>query len=143
MVEDGQLDCYKKFSADEQPKYLKTYEPGEAFGELALLYNAPRAATITAKTDALLWELDRNTFNHIVKDAAQKKRDKYEDFLATVPILASMDNYERSKIADAIKEHDFAKGDKVIQEGEDGSVFYLIISGEAYATKRVNGGEDT
>jgi cAMP-dependent protein kinase regulator len=70
VVEDGQLDCFKEFSADEQPKYLKTYEPGEAFGELALLYNAPRAATITAKTDALLWELDRNTFNHIVKDAA-------------------------------------------------------------------------
>jgi cAMP-dependent protein kinase regulator len=64
------VNCFKKFSADEQPKYLKTYEPGEAFGELALLYNAPRAATITAKTDALLWELDRNTFNHIVKDAA-------------------------------------------------------------------------
>jgi cAMP-dependent protein kinase regulator len=41
--------------------------PGEAFGELALLYNAPRAATIIAKTDALCWELDRNTFNNIVK----------------------------------------------------------------------------
>lgn len=114
VVEEGQLDCFKKFGQDEEPKYLKTYEPGEAFGELALLYNAPRAATITAKTAALLWELDRQTFNHIVKDAAQKKRDKYEDFLATVPILQSMDNYERSKIADSIKEHDFAKGDKVI-----------------------------
>jgi cAMP-dependent protein kinase regulator len=70
VVEEGQLDCFKKFGQDEEPKYLKTYEPGEAFGELALLYNAPRAATITAKSDALLWELDRQTFNHIVKDAA-------------------------------------------------------------------------
>ena len=58
--------------------------------------------------------------------------------MATVPILSSMDNYERSKIADAIKENDFAKGDKVIREGEEGSVFYLIISGEAFATKRIN-----
>jgi cAMP-dependent protein kinase regulator len=110
-VEEGQLDCFKKFGAEEEPKFLKTYEPGDAFGELALLYNAPRAATIYAKTDALLWELDRQTFNHIVRDAAQKKRDKYEDFLTTVPILQSMDNYERSKIADTIKEHDFAKGE--------------------------------
>jgi cAMP-dependent protein kinase regulator len=49
---------------------LKTYEPGDAFGELALLYNAPRAATIKAKVASQLWVLDRNTFNHIVKDAA-------------------------------------------------------------------------
>lgn len=141
VVEEGHLDCYKQFGQDEESKYLKTYEPGEAFGELALLYNAPRAATIKAKTAALLWELDRQTFNHIVKDAAQKKRDKYEDFLATVPILQSMDNYERSKIADSIKEHDFAKGEQVIKQGEDGSVFFLIISGEAYATKVLKQGE--
>jgi cAMP-dependent protein kinase regulator len=50
--------------------YLKTYEPGESFGELALLYNAPRAASIKAKTSTNLYELDRETFNNIVKDAA-------------------------------------------------------------------------
>jgi len=46
---------------------LKTYKPGEAFGELALLYNAPRAATIKAKTESILFSLDRECFNHIVK----------------------------------------------------------------------------
>jgi len=42
------------------------------------LYNAPRAATIIAKSDSTLFALDRQTFNHIVKDAAAKKREKYE-----------------------------------------------------------------
>lgn len=87
VVEDGLLDCSKVFvsfsSSDDimllQPtgeeKFLKTYQPSEAFGELALLYNAPRAATIIAKTASKLWQLDRNTFNHIVKEASQKKRE--------------------------------------------------------------------
>lgn len=58
--------------AGEQPKYLKTYKPGESFGELALLYNTPRAATIIAKSDSILYGLDRATFNGVVKDAAIK-----------------------------------------------------------------------
>jgi cAMP-dependent protein kinase regulator len=57
---------------------LKKYQPGESFGELSLLYNAPRAATIIADDEAILWSLDRNTFTHIVKDSASKKREKYE-----------------------------------------------------------------
>ena len=55
---------------DGQSKFLKKYNPGDVFGELALLYNAPRAATITADSASALWVLDRNTFNHIVKDAS-------------------------------------------------------------------------
>jgi cAMP-dependent protein kinase regulator len=74
---------------------LKTYKPGESFGELALLYNAPRAANITAKTDAILFSLDRATFNAIVKDAASKKRERYENFLKQVELLADMEPYER------------------------------------------------
>lgn len=103
--------------------------PGEAFGELALLYNAPRAATIRAKSDCQLWVLDRNTFNFIVKDAAQRKRDKYENFLKGVPLLSSMDHYERSKLADAIKEEKFEAEDFIIRQGEAGNSFYFIVEG--------------
>ena len=46
MVEEGGLDCFKRFTKDGENKHLKVYYPGESFGELALLYNAPRAASI-------------------------------------------------------------------------------------------------
>lgn len=62
----------------------------------------------------MLWELDRETFNNFVKDASQKKREKYEEFLSTVNILKSIDSYQRSKIADSIKESDFKEGERVI-----------------------------
>jgi len=91
----------------EEPTFLKIYGPGEAFGELALLYNAPRAATIKATSQCVLFALDRETFNHVVKDASVRKRNRYEKFLSEVELLDTMDPYERSKIADVIKSKKF------------------------------------
>ena len=70
VLESGSLECSKVFKPGQPATVLKTYVPGEGFGELALLYNAPRAATITATEESVCWRLDRGTFNHIVKDAA-------------------------------------------------------------------------
>lgn len=71
VLEQGSLKCTKIFAGNTEPTHLKDYVPGEGFGELALLYNCPRAATITALEDSTVWRLDRDTFNNIVKDAAQ------------------------------------------------------------------------
>ena len=70
VVGSGTLSCSKIFPGKTDPTFLKAYQPGEAFGELALLYNSPRAATITANEDCVLYRLDRDTFNHIVKDSS-------------------------------------------------------------------------
>jgi len=135
LIEAGSLDCFKILSKGEQPTYLKTYLSGEAFGELALLYNAPRAAFIIANEDCLLWSLDRETFNHIVKDASMKKREKYEKFLKSVDILKSIDAYEINQISDALKMRKVYIGDYIIRKDDIGEEFYILEEGEAYATK--------
>lgn len=140
-MESGVLSCFKLFSGKTEPTFLKKYSPGEAFGELALLYNAPRAATIVADTESLLWSLDRGTFNHIVKDASHRRRERYENFLSQVKILESMDSYERSVLSDAFVEEKFKTGDYVIRKGEEGNKFYLIEEGQCVAT--IGNGEES
>ncbi len=94
-----------------------------------------------AKTRSVLWKLDRETFNHIVKDSAQKKRNNYIDFLKSVDILSTIDEYEKLQISDALKVAYFNKNDYVIREGEMGDVFYIIEEGEAVATKTIEAGK--
>ena len=88
VSESGTLDCTKTFSGQTVPTFLKEYHEGEVFGELALLYNVPRAANIISKTESILYSLDRDTFNHIVKDAAMKRRNMYDEFLKKVALLS-------------------------------------------------------
>jgi cAMP-dependent protein kinase regulator len=52
---------------------MKTYLTGESFGELALMYNSPRAATIRCSKSGILYGLDRQTFINIVQQLAQNK----------------------------------------------------------------------
>lgn len=136
VVGQGTLSCTKIFKGNSDPTFLKQYQPGEAFGELALLYNAPRAATITSDAESILYVLDRATFNHIVKDAAIRKKEKYEVFLKTVKLLETLDDYERSQISEAFKDAKFKVGDKIITEGQsDATVMFFLVQGEAYAEK--------
>jgi len=137
------LECTRSSKPGEEPKFLKYYKAGEAFGELALLYNAPRAANIKAMTNSVLFALDRACFNHIVKGAAVTKRERYETFLAKIELLDTMDPYERTKIADVIETKKFNKGEYIIREGEKGNTFFFIELGHCVATKKKGGNSST
>lgn len=133
VIEQGTLDCIKNINGED--KVVKVVSAGDVFGELALLYNCPRAANVMAKDNCVCWQLDRETFNHIVKDAAVKRRNKYDTFLKSVSLISCLEAYERSQIADALKAETLSKGDKVITQGEPGDKFYILEEGNLFATK--------
>jgi cAMP-dependent protein kinase regulator len=137
VIEKGTLECKKVIGGEE--KVVKTCTVGDVFGELALLYNCPRAATVVAKDDCVCWKLDRETFNHIVKDAAVKRRNKHEQFLSKVHLLQGMDQYEKSQIADALKTETYSKGDFIVKQDDPGDKFYILEEGTAYAEKSTDG----
>lgn len=89
-----------------------------------------------------MWTLDRETFNNIVKEAAVKKRERYENFLKQVEILKEIDPYELSQICDALKSVKVKKDDFIIKQNDDGDDFYILEEGEAYVTKKVSSNKD-
>jgi cAMP-dependent protein kinase regulator len=133
VVESGQMDCFKKIEGQE--KLVKICKAGDAFGELALLYNCPRAASVVAHEKSVLWQLDRETFNHIVRDAASKRREKYTEFLKKIPILETMEEYERNQMCDALQNESHAEGDVIIRQGDPGEKFYILEEGQCVAKK--------
>lgn len=77
-------------NAEGFDRLVHTYEDKGSFGELALLYNMPRAATVKAKSDGLLWAMDRQIFRRIVLKSAFKKRKMYEELIEVVPMLKAL-----------------------------------------------------
>jgi len=131
VVDEGKLDCHREGSTD----VLKTCSGGDIFGELALLYNAPRAASVTAKAASLCWKLDRETFGHITSSASEKYRSTLKEFLAKVPILSSFKPAELGQLADVMVRTKVAPDTNILTQGEEGDMFYILEEGSAIALK--------
>jgi cAMP-dependent protein kinase regulator len=133
VVEAGKYEVHKRDSSGVEKKVF-AYDGSGSFGELALMYNAPRAASVKAATDGILWAVDRATFRHIIIDSQAKKRQLYESFLDKVPLFAHLARGERSQIADCLETLDFKDGEHIITQGEKGEHFYIIVKGSCRAT---------
>ena len=66
MILAGDLEVTKVINNFET-RLLKTLTPGDFFGEMALIHNAPRAATVITKTDVVLLELKKEGFERVLK----------------------------------------------------------------------------
>jgi len=134
VIESGKYDIFKLI--DGENKHVGQYDNKGSFGELALLYNAPRAATITANDGGSLWAMDRQTFRRIVVKEQAKKRKMYEKFLQEVEVLSTLTDDERSKIADAIETHEYEDGAVIIKQGDAPDFFYIVQEGEVDIRRR-------
>ncbi|KAH9600151.1 Cyclic nucleotide-binding domain [Trypanosoma melophagium] len=124
IIQSGNADIIK----EGQKVYLKT--EGTAVGELELMYDTPVVATVKVCTDELVaWVLDRETYRNLVMGTAIRRREQYMQFLANVPFLGGLDNYEKLQLADALSSDEFEPGDYIIHYGEEGEWLYIIMEG--------------
>uniref|UniRef100_A0A671XQ87 Protein kinase cAMP-dependent type II regulatory subunit beta n=1 Tax=Sparus aurata TaxID=8175 RepID=A0A671XQ87_SPAAU len=114
VIESGTFNIFVK--ADGADKLVGCYDNRGSFGELALMYNTPRAATIIATSPGALWCLDRLTFRRIIVKNNAKKRRLYEAFIETLPLLTSLELSERMKVVDVISSKAFSDSQQIIAQ---------------------------
>ncbi len=66
MILEGDFEVTKTINNSEV-RLLKSLTAGDFFGEMALIHNAPRAATVKSKTNVIVLEIDKEGFSRVLK----------------------------------------------------------------------------
>lgn len=135
VLMEGILDVFKRSQGQTHPgTHVCSYdERGQCFGELSLLHDCPRAATVIVRSRAVLWQLDKDTFDHCVKGAALAQRERYRFFLANTDPFSGLDETELQRVVDVVRERTYENGDVICRKGEEGREFFIIVEGSASA----------
>lgn len=134
VVDSGAVEVFITSKDTGERNLVKTCEAGDSFGELAILYNAPRAASCIAKGDVRLWALDRISFNVTMMKTTKAKRKNMTEILLKIPAFSQLTEYELLTIADTLQEETFEHGTTICHQGDRGDKFYLIHEGTAICT---------
>jgi cGMP-dependent protein kinase len=143
VVEAGTLDISVTDGTNEVQVGVP-YVSGSAFGELALITGAPRAASIRAKEECKLWSIDRRAWRGITGQYKQREIQRQLNFLRKVKIEDKtlgevLKPSEIDAMALATQKDVFRKGDVIVREGEKGDIFYLIETGTVEVFKKEAG----
>jgi CRP-like cAMP-binding protein len=129
-----------------------TASAGQTFGELSLLYSAPRAATVIATTTTSstsvsddttteekdpesnnmiqLYRLDQITFRTILQQQTLNVSEEYMTFLRQVKFLADLDDYHLYKLSSVLQKQTYTQGTVIVQKGDtNANVCYLLLDG--------------
>ncbi|CAC5415592.1 PRKAR [Mytilus coruscus] len=136
VIDQGEVDIFVN------GVHVTTISEGGSFGELALIYGTPRAATVKAKGDVKLWGIDRDSYRRILMGSTIRKRKMYEEFLCKVSILENLDKWERLTVADALEPVQFEDGEEIVRQGEPGEDFFIIAEGQASVLQRKSDDEE-
>ena len=134
LVRSGQLRAIAPDGTE-----FGTIIPGEGFGELALLDQTVRSATIQAIEPVELWSLGRGHFNRWVKDRYEivsriRASRSEREALAALPFFKGLNGQELDRIAARLQTQRFADSEAVFFAGEPGERYYVVREGNALVT---------
>lgn len=131
-----------RYEVSKEGKILSVMDAGRCFGELALLYNCKRTASVKALVKSRVWVLERTCFQTIMMKTGLERIEERKAFLRSVPLLKDVPSERILRIADALEAQYHAPGDCIIRQGELADSFFIIQSGTVNVTITVPGSNE-
>ena len=100
-LNEDQINDLKRFEKLDKINMFITVanrSSGESFGELALINDTSRAATIQCLTNCYFATLDREDYNRILKKIELKQHHAQLQFVNQIPLLNQLSNNYISKL---------------------------------------------
>ena len=107
---------------------------GAIVGELALLYDCPRAATVLAKTDCQLWRLEQYTFRRIRAAHVLANDEETRATLRKVPCFKDLPEEYIYELADSLFKRKIKEGEVLAQKGDEGGPLIIVKEGYVLVT---------
>jgi cGMP-dependent protein kinase len=102
---------------------------GEGFGELALLHDNPRSATVKCLEFITLWGIERQTFRKVIEEMNTQIYEQNREFLDKVTLLQPLSSHQKDSLAASLVTLKFPAGQKIISEGETGQNLFIVKEG--------------
>ncbi|CAG9329651.1 unnamed protein product [Blepharisma stoltei] len=116
-------------------KRVNRIHPGEGFGELALLHDNPRSATVRCLDKTLLWGIERQTFRKVIEEMNTQIYEQNREFLEKVALLQPLSSRQKDSLAASLVACKYTSGQKIISEGESGQQLFIIKEGTVSVQK--------
>lgn len=129
IIESGLCDVVK------DGRVVGLIQPGKSFGELALLNNATRQATVRAVEPSRLWYLTRSQFRFIASLQERAQTDEKLRFLRNVELFEKLTQGNLEKIADVMVMRKYQPDERIIKQGDQGDVFFMIQTGRVVVSQ--------
>lgn len=130
ILESGAVKCVHRRANGREVEVL-SLRPGEYFGGLSTTVVDSRHCSYTAITKTTLLVLERSHCLALLGDEYRRVSSRFLcNVLRSVPLFSRLPEPKINRLNDLLKPVEFKGGDVILQQGEDGSAFYIICSGE-------------
>jgi CRP-like cAMP-binding protein len=148
LVATGQVRVFAT-QAGKQLELTRLHE-GALFGEMSLLTQQPRTASVQVVDEADIFELSRESLAALTAEVPSLAAalDKFarerllKNLLATSPLFRPFNHQQQMDLIRRFDGHEVAAGTVVIREGDAGQGLFVVLSGEVEVSKRQAAGTE-